>query len=314
MIQFIPVIFTMKDGRRLTRKVLPEDIFKEYVVDKGIRRDDLMKLLSISANVVHYSCKHYAPKYGATLKALHSKRLSMGLIGNKHGATPLSLILPKDELAQMAGLGKSILQIARHFGTSEFLVRRNLAYHQIVLTAILPARMQTIDLSMVEKLNTLVPGFLAAAKAYSSDPLAFYEKLYLLHLQISEISWWVKDQGKGYDYYRDSGQAPKSHLSWGSNRYELMLSAELLRLGIPHIRQFMVYKNSSVDFYIPCYNLCVEVDGEFHTTHSLTRRRDRMKERRIAKAGMLLLRVTTAMVLRRLDHVANLIQAYPLLK
>lgn len=212
--------------------------------------------------------------------------------------------LDESVLRALSEEGRSVPEIARQMGTTEFFVKRNLLWYGMGTDAKLPHRLQPIDRADLERLEFLVPGFTEKAQRFYQDPLAYFLVLYEALVILIGLIWYIKDMAKTHDYYITTKKIPKNHICWSLNQYEARLSAALLSHGIEHVREFAFHKNSRADFLISGTKILVEVDGEFHLTVE-TKKRDEAKTQAARDLGYEVLRFTTKDVTDRLDFVLD---------
>ena len=167
--------------------------------------------------------------------------------------------------------------------------------------------MQVMDAEMIQKIETLAPGFLDAAKEYYSRPEKFFEKLYEAHGELLELSRQVKELSAGYSHFRTTNQVSRSHVTWSSNWHEMRLSKALLEENIAHVRQH-VFENRFIADFMFRGALVVEVDGSFHAEDAETKSRDKKKNKFFKSIGLGVLRFSTEQVEKELPWVMQKIK------
>jgi len=308
--KFVPRVITLEHSvERGRRKVFDEESFV-LIMNEGITDAEVVRRYGVSRHVINTSKKYYKEKYGDLIKS--SKRLNYrrSMMGNQRGKKEQpAVVIPKEELEKSLRDGWSLSELARKFDTTEWFVRQNIQFHELKKpTGVLPYKLQDTDLVYLERLEVLTPGLLEATKNYYDKPHEFFKLLYLAFIKVNEQLWFIKELANGHRYRREQNEVPRDHICWSTNRGELFLSLGLLERNIAHERQFILYRNYMVDFFLPSANLLVEVDGDYHRKDKKTKERDAKKEKIIQEKGFLLLRVTDKEVLTSLGDVLDQIE------
>jgi very-short-patch-repair endonuclease len=94
------------------------------------------------------------------------------------------------------------------------------------------------------------------------------------------------------------------------NRAEELLWLRLRggQLGVWFRRQMVLLGSCIVDFYCTSARLVVEVDGGYHAARA-RRRADERRDRRLAKAGIRVVRVSAALVVADVDAAMAVVVA-----
>lgn len=89
-------------------------------------------------------------------------------------------------------------------------------------------------------------------------------------------------------------------------KHEQMLEKELCKLGVRYRTQHIVLPVKAIlDFYLPDYNLCIEVDD---ISHEKKTKKDRLRTERLAGIGIRVVRFTNKQVETQLSKVLAQIQ------
>jgi very-short-patch-repair endonuclease len=96
----------------------------------------------------------------------------------------------------------------------------------------------------------------------------------------------------------------------GCNAAEQLLWSKLRggQLGVWFRRQVVLLGSCIVDFYCPAARVVVEVDGPYHAEPA-RRRADARRDRRLAKHGIRVVRVTAELVLRDTEAAVQRVKA-----
>jgi very-short-patch-repair endonuclease len=90
-------------------------------------------------------------------------------------------------------------------------------------------------------------------------------------------------------------------------KHEQLLEAEICKLGVRYRSQHIVIAAKAIlDFYLPDYNLCIEVDD---ISHEKKTKKDRLRTERLAGLGIKVIRFTNRQVESQLDKVLAGIRA-----
>lgn len=312
--KFSPQFIRLDQPLKGRRKVLSEDSFKRLLLEEKLTMQEIEDRYGIAHQTLNCTLRYWAQKYGAELRAVQSAHYARAMKGNKRGekAQP-AVVLPKEELSRLLKKGFSLPNIARRLGTSEWFVKENVTFHGLVKNLQLPRYATDVDLAYLEKLEQFSPGITQAMQTYYADPHKFFRALYLAHLRVQELVWFIQEWAKTCNTYREHKKIPKDHISWKVNQYEMRLSMALLEQGIPHVREFAFYKNYLADFFFPGTKLMLELDGEYHRMDAATKVRD-LKRSKIAKRlGYQTLRVPNSEVIKDLPSVVQkVIDSLPL--
>lgn len=289
--------------------ILDEPSFVELVINNTLSRKELQKL-GVSSHVMYASFRLYKDKYYDELMLSKAKKISKSQKERKRLTKDKpEVVLDSKVLCGLLEKGYSVFRIAKELNTTEWFVRRNLEYYNLATYTKLPGRFLDQDQEYLDTLELFSPGLKDACYTYYSNPEAFFDKLYKAHTKVQELSWFIKDLASSYSYYRESGKVSKNHICWSSNASEIKLSLVLLENGIEHIRQYPLFKNFMLDFYLPKYKLGVEIDGEYHSQED-TRIRDDKKNQLCQEKGITLMRFTTKEIKENIPKCITKIQNF----
>jgi very-short-patch-repair endonuclease len=281
----------------LTDGLLPEEVFVAWFLREKLTWREMRKKYGVTRRVFYDTLRHYRPLYSRQLRAIRSFRHARSKYGNRHGTKPHpSVVLNRDRLKRRLREGWRVPQIAREVGCSEFLVSRNIEYHDLrdAQRGTLPTFIGDHNIHLLERLETLHPGVTEAAKNLTNEKAEeFFLRLYKAHLRLLELVWFVQRLGKTRGrYYRSHGPSP---ICWSLNRGEALLALALEEETIPYARQVSLEKRKGGqlgDFLVDG-RLYVEVDGPYHKK---SQESDKRKERLMRKTGKPLLRLPLALV------------------
>lgn len=89
-------------------------------------------------------------------------------------------------------------------------------------------------------------------------------------------------------------------------KHEQKLEREICKLGVRYRTQhIMLPVKAILDFYLPDYNLCIEVDDP---SHEKKIKRDRLRTERLAGLGIKTIRFTNSQVDSQIERVMSRIQ------
>ena len=89
-------------------------------------------------------------------------------------------------------------------------------------------------------------------------------------------------------------------------KHEQMLEKELCKLGVRYRTQHIVLSVKAIlDFYLPDYNLCIEVDD---ISHEKKAKKDRLRTERLAGLDIKVIRFTNKQVETQMDSVVSQIR------
>jgi very-short-patch-repair endonuclease len=90
---------------------------------------------------------------------------------------------------------------------------------------------------------------------------------------------------------------------------EQFLEKHICKLGVRYRTQHIILSCSAfLDFYLPDYNLCIEVDDPGHMTKKQTKK-DEERTTKLNKKGIRVVRYSNAQVINEIDSVIRSIQS-----
>ena len=285
-------LVTAVDQRGRKKAVLLESDFRRFLQHKGTIASWLAKS-GVSRTQWYRMLNVYGHKYAHELKEHARQNYSLALKGNKYGARDRpSVLLDHEELEQCLERGLGVYQIAEALDTTAFIVRSNLRHYSLCENKNTPVlrRFSHLPQSYVDLLELFNPGLAEAAKNFHRNKRGFFDRLYRVYIRILDLKYAVKELQKSHSHFVSTGEVPRNHVCWADNRHEALLSAELLREGIEHMRGVKVGKYY-VDFILGM--LAVEIDGSFHEKDTETQERDKRKIRLLRRRGYKVLRFST---------------------
>jgi hypothetical protein len=293
----------------LTAGVLPEEVFVQWFLHEKLTWKEMRAKYGVTRKIFYDSLRHYRPEYSHQLSAIRSFRHARSKYGNRHGARPHpAVVLEKDHLKKRLEEGWKVPQIAREARCSEFLVSRNIEYHNLrdAQRGTLPAFIGDHNIHLLERLELLHPGVMESARNLTNENAEeFFLSLYRAHLRLLELVWFVQGLGKSRGrYYRSKTSSP---ICWSLNRGEGLLSLALEEVGIPYARQISLErkKGSQLGDFLVGGKVYVEVDGPYHER---SKESDKKKEALIKRTGKPLLRIPLKVVERNLSTALQRVQ------
>lgn len=243
--------------------ILTEDSFVELALARKLGVKEMCLLTG--RKICLRSRKVYGKKYSSKLKELCSARLARSQKGNKNGRRLPSVVIPKDELEKLVMAGQSLTLIARKFGTTEFIVQRNIDLAGLQRIGSAPLWARSLTEERIAQIDKMCPGLKDAFHTFSVDKPTFYMKAYQSFLQLLEMAWFLKDACSiPFLRYRHKNGG-LDEISWTMNRYEVYLAQELMAAGVPFVREFVFHGAKRADFAVVGTNILVEIDGQYHT-------------------------------------------------
>lgn len=308
----VELVVAMCDNGKYS-EILSEKTFSEYLECKGLL-STWWREKKISSQMWYRTKVVYWHHYNKELKNAARINYRHALKGNRHGkkAYP-SVLLEEGVLRDLLDRGLGVWRIAKKMSTSAFLVRQNMKHYGIeerIGKGKGCPRFAHLPQSFVLMLEELQPGILQLARAFFNNKEAFFNALYEVYLKVLDLKYAVKELGKAHNYYVTIGAIPRNHICWTDNRYEALLSAELLRRGIPHIRHRPINLQGYGRHQEKCYpdfiidRLVVEVDGSVHKAQTVMKK-DREKERLLTLKGYQIIRFTVKEVLENVASCAD---------
>lgn len=250
--------------------ILTEESFVDLALTKKLGVKDMCPL--VGRKTCLRSRKVYGKKYGSKLKELCSARLAQSQKGNKNGRRLPSIIIPKAELEKLVMEGQSLTNIAQKYGTTEFIVQRNIDVLGIQRIGSAPLWARSLTEERIAQIDTMCPGLKDAFHQFSENKKEFYTKAYQSFLRLLEMAWFLKDSCSiPFLRYRNENGG-MDEISWSMNRYEITLAQELIAAQVPFIREFTFHGSKRADFAIVGTCLLVEIDGQFHTESENSKR------------------------------------------
>jgi very-short-patch-repair endonuclease len=258
-----PKEYTTKGG---WRKILDEKSFVKLVLEDHLTSTELRDRYQINQKTSSLSRRVYMEKYGARIIATKELNYRRGALMRDPATLNWGdkIIIPKEVLVGLIEEGLTEWSMAERLGVSPQVVGKNIRRYKLPQPRIKLQRMKREDSENLKKLEFLVPGIGDAAYRYVEDPLQFFHLLYLTYGQIYELLWFIKRIAGRHSQWLEARRIPKDHVCWNTNKAEIVLSMELLKNNIPHVRQFNFSKNYMADFYFPNTNLIAEINGSFH--------------------------------------------------
>lgn len=303
-LSFRPKFLRLKkaiDGRR---RILDEASFVQIFLREQLPQREAMEKFSVPRHVLVASNKVYGPKYRTELRELRSKNHTSAMMGNTHGAG-LKADLDEKMIRALVRRGFSDWQIAQELGSHEGTIKRHLKKWRVVRRIKLPRSMHDLESTELSWLEGLVPGVRESVETLYEKPHEFFLKLYEAQGRLFLLLEDLRQIREKHRYFVERGLIPRDHVSWGLNRHELLLSLELLRAGVPHVREFCFFKNWRADFSFPGTKLLVEVDGEFYMKNPVTIARDQKRGKKARELGYRVIRFSTTQVDRNLSGVVR---------
>lgn len=285
-------------GRRL---ILDEESFVDCFITRGLTGTEICaENPEVTKRIVSDSRHFYREKYGDSLRKAKARNYSKAMQGNIRGRRehPTTL-LPVDQLSDLFHRGWPIFRIAKHFGTSEFLVQSNISHYRLFRVGSLPCSLQSLDSDVLSFLDGRHPNFLSVCGEYQKDLDAYFGMLLTVYSDLFFILSAIRNAGKRRAHYRERGKLRNNHYHFSSNKSELVFSSLLRNAGIEHEFPFFTKSGHFVDFAVPNngHFVFIEIDGSIHHKK---KEKDKARENTILGhyPGSVFVRFTAEQVLR----------------
>lgn len=287
---------------------MAEESFVDLYLQQKLTSNEF-KQRGISYKILSNSVRFYKSKYPDEIKERKHFHYSHALKGNLHGKKDSpGVLIPLETLIPYLEQGYSWKMIGKELGVSAWFVRQSMRHYKVSRTGKLPYRLMNSDMDILLTLDQYAPGIAKAAIHYYEDPQRYFQLLYEAHLQVIELTWFIKEQSRAYAGFLARKKLQKSHICWSSNRSEMLLSKALLDNNIPHVRQVLLFQNYLADFGFPGKKLLVEIDGDFHKQME-TQKRDVLKKQYTEGHGYTTLNFSTREIEKNLLNVVEAIRS-----
>ena len=290
-------------GRKI---IIEEEDFVQYVFNAVKSREKLLREHGTNTHHFNTSMKYYQLKYPEwEWKRRKSLVYAASKYGNKHGAKPPSILVPKEELIRLHGY--SVEAIAKELGVSVFLVRRAFQVYGIENSKH-PARVIDADFETLRKLDWVTPGIVAAIDEYYTDPNKFFKHVNIALDELYTLIWFLNDFKASYRYTIEKKNliTDEGRVSWQSNKHERMVGMVMRDVGIPFIPQYPTGKYLW-DFKVGD-RVLVEIDGGYHSDDATTQKRDKAKQKIADEQNFIVLRYSTVDVEKDIERIISEIQ------
>ncbi len=283
--------------------IIEESHFRKIYLEQKLTTSEIMAAYpAMSKHALNTSMSYYKQFYQEEMQAIRSGHHRNSMLGNKRGEGRKKHV-PLSVLQDLLSRGYTLQRMADTLQLAPQTVSQRLVEYGLV-------RNQTVRQNLhlrkeVEKLQQLeqyAPGIVEAAMNSALNPEAFYEKLYLAFCEVQKLTWFVQGiSGKPYSRLSEKERGNARHIAWTTNKAEITLSLALLQEGIPHERQYTYRKDGNsrwvADFFLPQWNLLVEVDGSMHKLAHV-KQADREKDEYMKKNNLKFLRLSSKTVMK----------------
>lgn len=247
------------------KKVKNPKVFSQKEFNEIVEARLTISEICIKYNLGNYNHKIWynsLNKYGSEKwKSLEGERRSRRMMGNKNGCRPPTNLPNKPDLEDMIDAGETQLDIRKHFKGGERLFHRWIEYHGLgkkwndSKQTRLPYNWLNDEIA-INCINLIDPNILDTIKSLpDKDMIIRLRKVqrallfYARHIADLNRLMMTRSGVKG--------------VSQSTNVGEMVIEEALEAKGINYERNRLI-KKYTLDFYLPAYDLFIEVDGSIH--------------------------------------------------
>lgn len=275
--------YLQKIGKRayLKTELLQQDL------EAGLSKYAIKHKYKLGSKITENTWKLAKEKFPELAKKASSQAYAKNMLGNTRGARAPEIIISKERIKEVLKKRFTLKEILEEFKISEFLFKRNLLYHNIKSDYVqfkkIPLKHILLKDNYIELLRQLNPKLLSLLENNNidKDNVTDIQKLFL---QLTDLTQAVKNIGRSFSKKHNSKLVFSSNL--GCNN----LCVYLYESNIEFQQEFKI-DNYYYDFYLPKFNLIVEVDGLYHKFKKV-KNKDKLKENLAKSKGFELIRVT----------------------
>lgn len=294
------------------KKILDEKSFRELYLESEDTMYQVSEKNKISKHCITASVKYYKQTIPEEIKIKAHKSYSNSAYKREPGIHQRKPVkVEKDKLITLIAEGKTEWTIAAELGVAPQTIRKNVRGYGLLRPSTRIYTLSDSEWADLEWANQLSPGLMESAYRGIDDPIEFFHRLYDAFVALCKILWTIQKIGGRYSYYQENKKVPRDHISWRINKQEILLSEELRKQKIFHIRGYYwaksVDKGFNSDIYIPEANLLVEINGNVHSIGFVIDRDDE-KTKLVTELGYNRLMFSSKEIDKELDVVVEKIK------
>lgn len=274
---------------RIVTELPTLECFSVAVVDRLCGRDVLCAAWGINFRTYAAAVKYHLPKLPG-LREVKSRRSHLTRNKSREERGRPEVVVPLASIQPYIDRRVPYDTAANELGLSTRNYVRNVEYWsgagELYQSSL--HRCSAESLAVVEELF----GADLSASTYYDDPESYLENAYHLFLKLDDVLNATGSLGKSLDYWRSKkGREFLEHVTFSRVKSENAFARFLLRLGVPHARQF-VFPGSryTFDFKFDHLKVILELDGEYHDNCPATVERDAAKVALAEKNGFRIVR------------------------
>lgn len=294
------------------KKILDEDTFRRLYLQTDDTQTQVAEKYKISLKCIISSVKYYKQIIPNELKEKASRSYSNSAYKREPGLHKRNSVkLDKEKLVSLLSEGKTEWAIAEELGVAAQTVRKNIKSYGLPRPSKRIFSLSDDEWLDLEWANQIAPGLMESAYRGIDNPLKFFTLLYDAFVGLCRILWTIQRVGSRYSYYTENKIIPRIHIGWRINKQEIILSEELRKHKIEHIREYLWAKELgrrfSADIYIPKANLLIEINGSVHSIGFVINH-DKEKTKLIKELGYKRLEFTSEEIDKNIDFVIEKIK------
>lgn len=255
-------------------------------LEAGLSKYAIKHKYKLGSKLTENTWKLAKEKFPELAKKVSAEAHAKHMLGNKRGSKPPEIIVAKDKLKEALRKRFTMQEILNEFKISEFIFKRNLLYHNIKSDYVqfkkIPLKhilLKDNSIELLRQLNPEIVGLLESNKV-SKENVKDIQKLFL---ELTDLTQAVKNIGRSFS------KKYNSKLTFSSNLGCNNLCSYLYENNIEFRQEFKI-ENYYYDFYLPTFNMLVEVDGSYHRLNK-AKANDKIKEKIAKDKGFELIRV-----------------------
>lgn len=292
--------------------ILDENSFRTLYLDTDLTQQQVATENNLSIKMVQASVKYYKQVLPSEVQEKVSKGYRLAAYRRLPGIHQRPEIkVNKSQLISLLAEGKTEWDIAKVMGVAPQTIRKNIRRYGLLVPSQKISNISDTEWLHIEWANQLAPGLLEGAYRGVDNPTEFFHKLYDAFVELCKILWTIQKLGGRYSHYQEHKKVERDYVSWRINKQEILLSEELRKLDIFHIRGYYwaksIGKGFNADIFIPEANLLVEINGNIHSIGFVIDH-DEEKTKLVAQLGYKRLMFLSGEVDKELDSVVEKIK------
>lgn len=255
-------------------------------LENGLSKYAIKAKYGLGSKVIENTWKLAKKEFPELAKKVSREAHAKHMLGNKKGSKPPSIIISKDEILKAFKKRSSLKEILEQFKISEFLFIRNILYHNIKSKYTqfkdIPMKHILMKDNIIELIKHIDPEFLDTLEQVKTNS-GNVKKIHEMFLELIDLIQAIKNIGRYFSKKHNSKLVFSNNL--GCNN----LCSYLYENNIEFKQEFKI-DNYYFDFYLPTFNLLVEVDGSSHKYKKI-KIKDEIKEKTALSKGFELVRI-----------------------